>query len=104
MIWISVVFFAVHPEFLRASSVLLLALPDLGLIKVACSVLYSSSSSRIPTRFTDDLDFQIKMQPPIKALVFDVLGTVVDWRSGILAEVEAAGRRHGIMPGIVAVT
>ncbi|KAF5309567.1 hypothetical protein D9619_012321 [Psilocybe cf. subviscida] len=38
------------------------------------------------------------MQPPIKALVFDVLGTVVDWRSGIMAEVEAAGRRHGIMP------
>lgn len=45
----------------------------------------------------------VKMQPPVKALVFDVLGTVVDWRSGIMSEVEAAGRRHGMTPGKVTI-
>jgi len=33
--------------------------------------------------------------PPVKALVFDVFGTVVDWRSSIIRELEAFGReRH----------
>ncbi|KDR73167.1 hypothetical protein GALMADRAFT_142309 [Galerina marginata CBS 339.88] len=36
---------------------------------------------------------------PIKALLFDVFGTVVDWRSGIVAELEALGEKHGIDPG-----
>ncbi|MFP6699055.1 MAG: haloacid dehalogenase type II, partial [Alphaproteobacteria bacterium] len=30
-----------------------------------------------------------------KALLFDVFGTVVDWRSSIIAEGEAFGRDHG---------
>lgn len=33
---------------------------------------------------------------PIKALAFDVFGTVVDWRSAIAREGEAFARRHGI--------
>src|SRR5258707_5786797 len=32
----------------------------------------------------------------IKALTFDVFGTVVDWRSGIIREGEALGRAKGI--------
>lgn len=32
----------------------------------------------------------------IKALTFDVFGTVVDWRSGIIREAEQIGRRLGI--------
>lgn len=31
-----------------------------------------------------------------KALAFDVFGTVVDWRSSIIAELEAFGRAHGV--------
>ena len=31
----------------------------------------------------------------LRALVFDVFGTVVDWRSGVLAEAEAVARRTG---------
>ncbi len=33
---------------------------------------------------------------PIRALLFDVFGTVVDWRTSIIAEGEALGARHGI--------
>ncbi|WP_322795872.1 haloacid dehalogenase type II [Tepidiforma sp.] len=32
----------------------------------------------------------------VRALVFDVFGTVVDWRSSVLREVEAAAARHGV--------
>jgi 2-haloacid dehalogenase len=32
----------------------------------------------------------------IKALVFDVFGTVVDWRTSIIREVRAFGEGHGI--------
>src|SRR5260221_287519 len=32
----------------------------------------------------------------IKALTFDVFGTVVDWRSGIIREGEALGRAKGL--------
>jgi 2-haloacid dehalogenase len=35
-------------------------------------------------------------KPAVKALVFDVFGTVVDWRSSIIAEGEAFGARKGI--------
>ena len=35
-------------------------------------------------------------KPTVKALVFDVFGTVVDWRSSIIAEAEAFGARKGI--------
>ena len=31
-----------------------------------------------------------------KALAFDVFGTVVDWRSSIIAELEEFGRSHGV--------
>lgn len=31
----------------------------------------------------------------IRALTFDVFGTVVDWRSSVVAECEAFGRKHG---------
>jgi 2-haloacid dehalogenase len=34
------------------------------------------------------------MQP--QALAFDVFGTVVDWRSSIIRELEAFGRKHGL--------
>jgi 2-haloacid dehalogenase len=34
---------------------------------------------------------------PIKALFFDVFGTLVDWRAGIAREVEAALQSHGFM-------
>src|SRR5262249_37477889 len=32
----------------------------------------------------------------VKALTFDVFGTVVDWRSGIIREASALGRAKGI--------
>jgi FMN phosphatase YigB (HAD superfamily) len=32
----------------------------------------------------------------IKALIFDVFGTVVDWRSSIIAELQELGEKHGI--------
>lgn len=31
-----------------------------------------------------------------RALAFDVFGTVVDWRSGIIAELQSFGARHGL--------
>ena len=36
------------------------------------------------------------MPPDVRALGFDVFGTVVDWRSSITREGEAFGRAHGI--------
>ena len=36
------------------------------------------------------------MPPDVKALGFDVFGTVVDWRTSITREGEAFGRAHGI--------
>ena len=37
------------------------------------------------------------MTPPTpKALAFDVFGTVVDWRSSIIGELEMFGERHGV--------
>lgn len=32
----------------------------------------------------------------IKALAFDVFGTVVDWRSSVIAQLESFGRAHGV--------
>jgi 2-haloacid dehalogenase len=32
----------------------------------------------------------------VRALVFDVFGTVVDWRSSVMRELTAAGARHGV--------
>lgn len=34
--------------------------------------------------------------PVARALAFDVFGTVVDWRSSVIGELEAFGRAHGI--------
>lgn len=39
---------------------------------------------------------QAATRPPVKALVFDVFGTVVDWRASIAREVAAAARRRGV--------
>ncbi|WP_422743154.1 haloacid dehalogenase type II [Mycobacterium sp. WMMD1722] len=36
------------------------------------------------------------MLTKIRALAFDVFGTVVDWRASVIAEAEAFGRRHGV--------
>jgi len=36
------------------------------------------------------------MDQPIKALLFDVFGTVVDWRGSIIREGEAFGRANGV--------
>ena len=36
------------------------------------------------------------MSADVKALGFDVFGTVVDWRSSITREGEAFGRTHGL--------
>jgi len=36
------------------------------------------------------------MSSEIKALIFDVFGSVVDWRGGVIREGEAVGRRLGI--------
>lgn len=35
----------------------------------------------------------------VKAFVFDMFGTALDWRASIIAELEAQGKRHGIEPG-----
>ena len=37
-----------------------------------------------------------KTMSEVKALVFDVFGTVVDWRSSIIRDLEAFGRKKGI--------
>lgn len=34
--------------------------------------------------------------PPVKALLFDVFGTVVDWRSGVIRESEWLGEEKGV--------
>ena len=34
--------------------------------------------------------------PEVSALAFDVFGTVVDWRSSIIAELTAFGESHGL--------
>lgn len=36
------------------------------------------------------------MPSGVRALVFDVFGTCVDWRSGVIREIEAAARRRGV--------
>lgn len=36
---------------------------------------------------------------PIEAFVFDVFGTVVDWRSSVTAELQALGNKHGLTAG-----
>ncbi len=38
----------------------------------------------------------IRSFPPVRALTFDVFGTVVDWRSGIIREVTALGGAAGV--------
>jgi len=38
----------------------------------------------------------MSMPASVRALVFDVFGTVVDWRGSIIAELEALGRAKGI--------
>ena len=38
-------------------------------------------------------------QTQIRALLFDVFGTVVDWRSSVSAELEALGKKTGAPPG-----
>jgi 2-haloacid dehalogenase len=35
--------------------------------------------------------------PPVEALIFDVFGTVVDWRTGVSAEVAAAAAARGLV-------
>jgi FMN phosphatase YigB (HAD superfamily) len=35
----------------------------------------------------------------VKALLFDVFGTVVDWRSSVISELEALGEKSGVAPG-----
>jgi 2-haloacid dehalogenase len=37
-----------------------------------------------------------RQAPPVKALVFDVFGTVVDWRASVIRELEEFGRAKGI--------
>jgi hypothetical protein len=39
------------------------------------------------------------MDPVIKALVFDVLGTTVDWRSSVVAELKKAELNYGLEQG-----
>ena len=36
---------------------------------------------------------------PIEAFVFDVFGTVVDWRSSVTAELKALGAKHELTAG-----
>jgi 2-haloacid dehalogenase len=44
------------------------------------------------------------MVQDVKALVFDVFGTVVDWRSSIIADLTAFGRAKGVQADWVALT
>ena len=37
----------------------------------------------------------------VKALIFDVFGTVVDWRGSIVVELETLRKEHGLPPGTV---
>src|ERR1700736_1616151 len=36
------------------------------------------------------------MAKQLEALLFDVFGTVVDWRGGVIRELRRVGRRHGV--------
>ncbi|PPQ89822.1 hypothetical protein CVT25_007523 [Psilocybe cyanescens] len=38
--------------------------------------------------------------PPIQALLFDVFGTVVNWRASVVAELEALGKKYGAETGL----
>lgn len=48
--------------------------------------MHATASSQSSSRSSSQL-------PPVKALVFDVFGTVVDWRTSVTQEVEALAKR-----------
>lgn len=58
---------------------------------VGRSRIMGTSSSDPEKRMTEG-----RFEPAIKALVFDVFGTVVDWRGSIAREVDALAVVHGI--------
>jgi len=42
---------------------------------------------------------QFATMEEVKALIFDVFGTVVDWRGSIVRELEVSGKEHGLALG-----
>jgi hypothetical protein len=52
--------------------------------------------------FSPNLNHQRAMDQ-VKALLFDVFGTVVDWRSSVISELEALGEKSGVAPGKIIV-
>jgi 2-haloacid dehalogenase len=51
---------------------------------------HDAASSAVQTRGAGDARL-----PPVKALVFDTFGTVVDWRTSVTREVETLAKRKG---------
>lgn len=49
-----------------------------------------------PLAFGDERGAQVPVVAGVKALVFDVFGTVVDWRSSVAADVQALATRKGL--------
>jgi FMN phosphatase YigB (HAD superfamily) len=54
----------------------------------------SSASSYYPP-LNLSLEENLNMKQ-VKALIFDIFGTVVDWRTSIEAELKALGDKHGV--------
>jgi len=52
----------------------------------------------IPQRNKCAQDYSCAMQI-VKAPAFDVFGTVVDWRTGMVGELKALGEKHAVATG-----
>jgi 2-haloacid dehalogenase len=61
-------------------------------------IVTMSANARTARASSRQTDTQSNPQlAPVKALVFDVFGTVVDWRTSVAREVEALAKRKGLM-------
>jgi 2-haloacid dehalogenase len=64
----------------------------------AASLGWLAAGNAVSAAAAGPTDTQAQSDPrsAVNALVFDVFGTVVDWRSSIIREGELLGRRKGI--------
>src|SRR5438309_9715500 len=62
----------------------------------SCDIQTTRSIARISSWPRGKADLAGSAPPDLKVLAFDVFGTVVDWRSGVIAEVTAIAREHDL--------
>jgi 2-haloacid dehalogenase len=69
------------------------------LVGASASVIAKSFSDRPELRFREQTIGTVRMKPElanVKACVFDTFGTVVDWRSSVIAEATNWGKAKGL--------